>query len=417
MTPTRRSHPKKRNQISKSEQRDFERFGCTFRERTGVFYIDWRGKSVAQVEQAEMFARLVRAETKSGLLLLLAFQISAVRPLPHYCYFPFNLGNQVHRDFLARLTSGGEIRLCFCGDRQRVERTHGLGPHLQTRAAAMYSAALHTLEEGVTTDFEAALLETEHWMRVPEVLAHWLSEHDLVEIRNNVKEAAEQVSKDRQQSAHRVVREAWETLKPYYEKNEHALFERAQLTQRALVYISDMQRLFAGDSDGLTQFIGDAVAATLSQEEVENLGAWLDIGTSILQLFVQPTLEGVKSGTVPSPPVGLSEQLKFIAARRGISKESLFDLARLVGLPVGDKPGRTREDYSLEYGLKLSGLSWSAIARKMLAESVQLQTEFHAGDYDSLDRSDQEKLSNRIRQGVRAYASRTGKPLQSEPED
>jgi hypothetical protein len=51
-----------------------------------------------------------------------------------------------------------------------------------------------------------------------------------------------------------------------------------------------------------------------------------------------------------------------------------------------------------------------------MAERPELQAEFGGRGFDDLDSSDQEKVWQRIRQGVRAHAERTGKPLPSELE-
>src|SRR5690242_1584716 len=98
---------------TKHEKLNLTRFGCTFKEREGIFYVDWGAKSLSQGSKADIYACPGKIETEVGPVLLLAFEISPVRPLPHYCYFPFDLTNEAHLSFLSSFTQTGEIKLCF----------------------------------------------------------------------------------------------------------------------------------------------------------------------------------------------------------------------------------------------------------------------------------------------------------------
>src|SRR5271157_6475817 len=106
--------------MTSSDKLNLERFGCTF--RNGAFCIDWKGKHGSQVANAGIFSCLGRVDTNSGPIVLLAFEISIVRPLPTYYYFPFNLNNPVHRRYLSRLTKQGEIEFRFLTKRKIYTR-------------------------------------------------------------------------------------------------------------------------------------------------------------------------------------------------------------------------------------------------------------------------------------------------------
>jgi len=75
------------------------------------------------------------------------------------------------------------------------------------------------------------------------------------------------------------------------------------------------------------------------------------------------------------------------------------------------QPGRPTKDYSREYELKESGLSWTQVTRQSLLENADIREEFGGRTFDSLSLAHQQTLSNRIREGVRSYAERTGKPF------
>jgi len=50
---------------NKQEKIDLERFGCSLRESTGVFCIDWRGRPATQAVNASIFALLARVSTEA----------------------------------------------------------------------------------------------------------------------------------------------------------------------------------------------------------------------------------------------------------------------------------------------------------------------------------------------------------------
>src|SRR6516165_556089 len=168
---------------TKQEKINLERFGCSLRESTGVFCIDLKGKPSTQAVNASIFALLARVSTEAGPILLLGLEISTVRPLPSYFYFPFDLKKQTHRDHLSRLTETGEIRLSvFAGKGQR-RWAHQLSPYLRGRSAEGYAEALQELEsiEPDKYDFAKALLILEHHVRIPELMQRILLEESIRE--------------------------------------------------------------------------------------------------------------------------------------------------------------------------------------------------------------------------------------------
>ena len=418
MMPKRRLRPKQ-CPISRAEKQNLDRFGCTLRGRTGVFYIDWRGKDVAKAASAEIFARLVYVQSNVGPIVLLACEISSVRPLPHYCYFPFDLKSESHRRYLSRLTRTGEIKLCFISEKGTAERTHQLTPFLRSRAAEAYGDALQNFEKlgRSAYDFEGSMQVLERWGRTPQFLERFLTTDDLAELSRRIEEAVSVVPNEQREVARRIVREAMEAFKPYYERNRKEILESFQGIRIGLLLLLDLDRLFADNSEVFAEFFGDAIAGSSSPDDLENLNELLKIAVSLPKLSFreQAAPEPETSLTIPRIPAGLGDLVQSIAGRN-IPIESMKKFLRLIGLEVGGKPGRPQKEYSREYELKISGSSWTEVTRQALVDRSELQAEFHGSDYDSLDYFDQERLRNRIRQGVIGFAKRAGKPLPSEIE-
>jgi hypothetical protein len=402
--------------LTKLEKQNFERFGCTFRARPGIFCIDWRGNNLDQASRSKIFATLGTVKTEAAPLVILAFEISPVQPLPHYCYFPFDLTNQVHMKYLSRVTHTGEIKICFVANKRIVERTHQLTPYLRSRVAELYAEALQDLEKSGAEpyDFEGAVPMLERSVRIPELLTRVISEDDFPEILKRIKHEVQLAPPEKREFASRIVQEALEAFKPWYGDNNQAVLNNLQFTRRALVSIADLHRLLADNSArDVTEFLSDGIAASFSQADLENLNEWLKVIISVFNIYVrvEPTLEPQDSTMVPQLPRGLGDAFQLIATGRGISLGSLRKFGELLGLEIGGKPGRPTKDYALEYSLKASGLSWSKVTRQTLRENSELCEEFGGREFDSLTFEEREGLMNRIRQGVNSYAERVGKPL------
>jgi hypothetical protein len=417
--PERRRTFERQPPISKAEDQNLDRFGCTFRERSGVFYIDWRGKDVARAANAGIFASLVYVKTKVGPIILLACEISPVRPLPRYCYFPFDLRKQIHREYLSRFAETGEIRLRFLAKNETFDRTHRLTPYLRVRSSEMYTDALRewgTYQIGDEYDFDGALQLLEKHLRIPLFLERVLLEDTLSEMILKIKEAVQTVPNEKKEFATRVVHEAAEAFGQFYQANGEAFFKKLAGYRTGLACMIDLRRMFADNPAALIDFFTDGLAAIPSPTELERLSELVKVVASIPKLpFSKVPSSDTEVLTVPEIPAGLGALFQSMAAS-GITMDSLRKLGELVGLEIGGRSGRPVKDYSREYELKMAGSSWTEIARQALAEKPELQAEFGGRDYNTLDYADQQRLWNRIRQGVIGYAKRTGKPLPSDAE-
>jgi hypothetical protein len=421
MTTKQRGTNKSVVHLTEREKANLERFGCMFRASTNMFCIDWRGRTADQASRAEIFANLRSLETKVGPLVVLAFAISVLRPLPSYCYFPFDLTNQTHVKYLTQLTQTGEIRLCFVGRKRVLYRTHQLGGYERLHAAELYDGAKQSLDKYGTRlyEFESAVRLLERGVRIPEFVEHLISENDFSEILKHVRQEAQTVPAEKLELAREIVQEALQSFQPYFETNKKFVLGNWFDMRRGLLCLADLHRLFANNAEhSLSEFLSGAIAATFSPEDLDKLKELVQFAGLLLLLpsLTKPVPEPQDTMTMPQLPAGLADIFGPLAEGRGISQDSLRRLAELVGFPIGGKPGRPVKDYSREYELKMSGSSWTEVARQALTDRPELQAEFGGLDYNALDYSVQERLRNRIRQGVIGYAKRTGKPLPSEAE-
>jgi hypothetical protein len=405
--------------ITNREKLNLQRFGCTLKESTGVFLVDWKGKRAAHALSANIFARLACFRTRTAPIVLLALEISSVRPLPLYFYFPFDLKSKAHRKCLSHLTSTGEIRLHLLNGKRPCKRTHRLTPYLRERASEIYAEALQVCEsiEQNKYDFNSGLQFVEHHVRIPQLLNRVLLEDTVRVISDRIEEAIQAAPNENRELARKSVRAAAEAFSPYYRNNRTAFLETLYAAQLGSTCVIDLHSLFADNSEGLAKFLTDVLGATLSRQQLGALAelVGLVVASSKLPFKELAELKEQLSTTeltprIPEPPSGLTSLVQFMGAS-GISKDTASKFFELIGLEVGGKPGRPTKDYSGEYEAKASGLSWTKVASKSLRENPEFREEFGERDFQSLTFEERETLKNRIREGVRTYAERTGKPF------
>jgi hypothetical protein len=416
--PKNARRAKTRAQTNNTEKRSLDRFGCALRARTGTICIDWRGLNITKAVNAGIFTALVYYKTESGPLVLLACEVSPERPLPRYFYLPLDLTNEVHRKYISRFVELGEIKFRFVADKQTFERIHRLSADVRRRTSEVYEAALRDWEthEKKRYDFDGTLRFLERHIRMPMLLDRILQKDNLSEITQKTEDAMKLVPVENADLACRIAGDAARALVPYYRANGETLFEKFNAARLGLTCLIDLRRSFEGDPEGLKQFVVRGLAVTFSRQELESIDGFLKIVISLFGLPFKDTSPSPSEVTPKVPQLPPELVHLFQSMTSSIPKDAPVKLFELIGLPVGGKPGRPRRDYSREYELRVSGSKWSEITRQVLAETPVLQAEFGAADYNLLSYEARERLQNRIRQGVRTYAERTGKAIPSEVE-
>jgi hypothetical protein len=399
--------------MTKQESTNLARFGCTLKERTGVFDIDWKGKRSAQAANANIFACLGCVRTIHGPVVLLAFEISCARPLPTYCYFPFDLKRKGHREYVSRLIKTGDIRLSLPTGKGTRKRTHQLTPYLRFRASEIYKQGLQACEsiEPAKYDFDNDLRLMERHVRIPELLNRLLLEDTVREISEKTEAAINAVPNENRELARDSVNAAAEAFLPYYRTHSQTFLENLRLARLGSTCALDLHRVFAANPEGLTKFLSDTLAAALPKNQLRALRELVTLVVSFSKLpFKEQSSRSESMPTMPEAPPELADLFQMMS-ESGITKDAASRFFELLGLEVGGRPGRPPKDYSREYELKASGLSWPKIARQSILENAEIRDEFGGRDFDSLNFQERESLTNRIREGVRSYAERVGKPF------
>jgi len=275
---------------------------------------------------------------------------------------------------------------------------------------------LGTIEKG-KYNFDGALSLMERHVRIPEFLNRLLLEDTVGEISQRISEAVKTVPTEDREFATAIVNQVAGAFTPYYRNNRKTILEYLHNAPRGFAYINDLHRIFVDNPAGLTEFLRDGLAASFTRKELEAIS---ELGVFILSfssLFRQDELtpQSESLAKVPELPFGLADLVHSMKIS-GISKDSGFRFLKLIGLEVGGRPGRPTKDYSREYELKKS-LSWTNVTRQRLQDNLELRDEFDGRYFDSLNFEEQENLKNRIREGVRSYAERTGRPYPIGSED
>jgi hypothetical protein len=289
-----------------------------------------------------------------------------------------------------------------------------LSPYLLGRAEEIYRAASRNLDTyGPGYDFESALKTAESSVRIPDLLERGVLESDLAELRWRVTEAVRLVPERHRDASRQIVRQAIHEFNTHYQQYEGPAIDIVRRVRLGLLHLLDLHRVFADDSAGLVEFLGDGIAGSLSEKDLENLQEMFKVAFLVpkLPFRIEPSPDLEKASQVPSISPGIGAILQLIAGSGIIALGSLKELAELLGFEIGGKPGRPTKDYSREYDSKASGLSWTGVARQALLEDSGLRFEFGDKSFDSLNFEQQEMLKHRVRQGVTSFAKRTGKPL------
>lgn len=380
-----------------------------------TLYIEWPKDRLEEAMNAPILVRFACPKLESGPVFCLALEISPSRILPRYCYYPFDLTRSAHRKALETIFEKGLLRCIFAGASKVQDRIVPIpSPHVP-KMLALYKEALERLEElkPIGYDFGKALAELEAIDRVPDYFARIVSENELGDRIETIREDAEEVPPEKRELARQFFEGLFEVLRTRYPGEVRSIFDNLEAYRGFVQIVSDLYRDHGEDYQVTVHVLGDLAAITSEKEELENLSPLpraLDSFCDLLER-VRSSPKADRIEIFHRLAAVLEEIRSHLASGAGLSQKVLLGAFALLGPRIRAKPGRRPQDYSHEYDSKASGLSWAEVAKQALKSRPELREEFGNRTYEDLELRQQLALRQRIRIGVDSYARRMKKPL------
>jgi hypothetical protein len=349
----------------------------------------------------------------SGPALCLALEISPTRALPRYCYFVLNLVDSADMDYLSSLSAGNRLSINFLGRDFEVAKHHELtSPECEELRNSLSKAKSALSTTKLPYNFAKITEEFETIVRIPHLFERMVSEAEFARNLPLIDSQREKIPPEKRALGRALVRESADSLRSHWEGHLKKSIAGLPQYRDSFTLLMDIRRIFANDYDGFINFLGDAVALNTDQERLIELKKWTRHAGSILKLLnlgdsASPDKKGRALRDLGEAALAL---LNLVRKGRGLSLSMLQTLIPPLKPLLPSQPGRPVQDYSCEYEWKKS-MSWTHVTRRSLAENDDIREEFQGRSYETLRVEQQQSLVNRIREGVRSYAKRTGKPF------
>jgi hypothetical protein len=397
-----------------------QRFGCALQTSERLILVNWTDLTREQALAASVLVRTSHRPCPSGPALCLALEISPTRILPRYSFFSFDLLNPSQMDYLASVSATNRISINFLGRDFELLRNHELirseSDELR-KSCERAKEALGALKAAYSVVKVTDELESN--LRIPQLFERALSESDFAKALPLVAKESEKIPPEKRASARKLVRDFADALRSRYEEQIRKGLADIPQTRLGLALLLDLQRIFGSDYERFVDFFGDAVAFNTEQELLDTLNKWAANLESIFKLIelASSAPQATKGKALRDLGQAFLAVLKLVKRGRELSLSMLHTLLRPLKPLLLSQPGRPPKDYSREYELKQSGLSWSQVARQSLIENDDIREEFGGRTYDVLNFEQREVVTKRIREGVKSYAERAGKtfPIESTP--
>ena len=399
--------------ITNRDRANLARFGCSFLSRQSLILIPWQ-LDLQKALSAPVQARFTHALWPSGPLLCIAFEICRTKALAQYCFFPFDPTNKGHTKYLSTVLKERKLRLGFLTDSGQITRVHDLTPLQCARLAKVFAKPVNApkILRAKQFDYDRAVSEFEQSVRLVDQFQYVVTSSELRRIVDFFKDEASKVSAEDRANAAKIANDLIGTFRPHYEGFVREGIERLPRITRSFLLLLDLHREFENDDAGFAQFVADAIAAHSPKEENRQL----ETATLLFQLIFK-LMNDIKSaarneeGAHAQVGADIGDLMARVTAGQGLSVKALINLLSAVGVPLGGRPGRTPKDYSSEYELKAAGRPWSAVAQHALQNDAETRQEFESSKFSALTVAQRATLRNRVREGVRSYAKRVGKPF------
>lgn len=397
--------------LTKLDQKNIARFGCTFLAKRNIICIAGSAIRENAARSANINARLIQTEWDTGPLLCLAFEVSWSRALAQYCFLPLDLTQTQHKRFLARLLEKGKIELLL-GEAGEVTHVHELPPYQRKGMEEIFNKTILQSDQFPSQiyDFDQSVRQFEQRARLVDYFQYIATDPELRQVITLCSEAAAKAAPEVRTQAAMIANELLRTFQPKYEFVNREFLAKIPRARVGLLFMHDVHRHFQGDIEGFSRFLTDIIAAHTPKEDYRKLETAALLFKLLFRLIDDVKPDGAQKD-VGALEADFREIIARLAEGQGVSINALINLVSGVGIPLGGKPGRHARDYSREYEWKASGLSWTEVTRKSLAENPDMCAEFGGRDFDSLDFRQKEALKHRIEIGVKSYADRVGKPF------
>lgn len=406
--------------ITESDKLTLQRFGCTLHTSQDLLHVSWADLSGEQALAATVLVRSTHRKCLSGPALCLALEISPTRALPRYCYFLFDLQDAAQMGYLDRLSARNRLPINFlCRDFELV-RNHELtssesGELKRSCANAQVGLSTTDVPYSVTTiteQFEASV-------RIPQLFERAISEAEFAKALPLLMKDLEKISSEKRALARELVCGVANALRPRWGEQLKKGIGDLPHVRLSLALLLDLQRIFGDDYEGFLDFFAGAVAHGTEEEVLAELKKWLPNLESIFKLveLANSAPQAKRGMALRNLGEAVLNVLRLLRRGRELSLSMLKTLLLPLKPLLLSQPGRPTKDYSREYELKESGLSWSQVTRQSLLENADIREEFGGRNFDSLTGEQRQAVGSRIREGVRSYAERMGKPFPIERPD
>ncbi len=402
-------------QLTNRDGLNFNRFGCTFRAEEHRLCIRWEEQRRHQAVSAYIVARIIHSNHPSGPLLTLALEISPTKALAHYCFFPFDLKDAVHRAYIANICKERKIELSFLIDSGRIDRVYEVLPGQCKRMSELYTTAIAAVETMSPNqfDFDSAVTEFEQSVRLVDHFDYAISKVDLRSMITSAATKAEAAAPEHRIQARKIANDFLEIFRSRRRGWVGEQFPNIPRYLRTARFLSDLHDEFDGDPDRLTQFVADSITANAPPEDLNTLPAVLLFLEAVSRLIdsLQKTVTTENGQRSQEQARAVQDVLGRTLGGQGMSISAFQSLISIFGFELGGKPGRPGKDSLAEYELRASGKKWREVAEYILETDQKLSDEFGGRKFSQLSQIEKLNLTHRVKERLRAYAERTGKPF------
>jgi len=399
--------------LTEADRAKLVRFGCLLEPAEGTFYVEWPKDHLGEASRASVLAKGIYFKSDMGPVFCLALEISPVRFLPRYCYWPFDLSNPSQRTILDRIVSQGVLTCSFDSGARTRKRLIQIPPRQLSRLNTLYREAIADSENFGTArpHFKKALREVEQGERLTTFFARIFSENEFRSLEDSVRKEAAKLSPQKTALAEKFFQDLLDVPRKRYFKDTHSLLESLPDWIGFLQFVSDLYREYGDDYPRIVKTLAAVGATSHSEEELEEV-LWIpEAIDSLCELIEQlRSASEIKQREILPRLVSMFADIRSrLSTRQGLSKKFIKTTLAMLGPQLRGRPGRSAaHDYSQVHSLRESGHTWREIIKILFESNPDLRTEFGAREFDELTSDQRDHLQRRIEEGYRSYRRRTG---------